>query len=145
MNPLRKLLIGGTLAATTLAGGALGATLVNGTAGAETTASSPSSSTAPTTQQAPPQGQPSGPQGRPDPSKGGHQANGVTEALLTGTTKTKAEAAATAKVSGATVDRSETDAEGAAYEVHLTKSDGSKVTVKLDSSYAVTDVIDGMG
>ena len=37
---------------------------------------------------------------------------------------------------GATVERAETDAEGAVYEVHMTKSDGSDVTVKLDSNFA---------
>jgi hypothetical protein len=29
--------------------------------------------------------------------------------------------------------------------VHMTKADGSKVTVKLDSNFNVTDTIDGMG
>ena len=37
----------------------------------------------------------------------------------------------------------ETDAEGAAYEVHLQKSDGSLVTVKLDASFTVTSVEQG--
>lgn len=164
MNPLRKALVGGALVATTLAGGAMGAALASGSAGATTNPSSTgsASATAPPTasgygltpQGQAPQGQGQGqgqgqaPQGQPprgsfDPSKGGHQANGKTEELLTGTTKAKAEAAAKAKVSGATVQRSETDAEGAAYEVHLQKSDGSLVTVKLDSSFAVTSVVDG--
>ncbi|MFN8017570.1 MAG: hypothetical protein U0P45_05555 [Acidimicrobiales bacterium] len=167
MNPVRKALVGGALAATALAGGAGGAARSNGTAGAATNPSSTSS-----TQVAPPtsgygtpqgqapqgqgqgqqgqgqQGQGQAPQGQPpkgsfDPSKGGHQANGKTEELLTGTTKAKAEAAAKARVEGATVQRSETDAEGAAYEVHLQKSDGSLVTVKLDSSFNVTSVADG--
>ena len=161
MNPLRKALVGGALVATTLAGGAVGAALASGSAGAATNPSSTSSAsaTAPSTGSGyglTPQGQaPSGqapqgqtPQGQPprgsfDPSKGGHEANGKTEELLTGTTKAKAEAAAKAKVSGATVQRSETDAEGAAYEVHLQKSDGSLVTVKLDASFDVTSVEDG--
>lgn len=139
MNPLRKALIGGALAAATLTGGALGATLVGGTAGA---ASNPTATTTASTGSstlAPPANAPGkGPANAPDPSKGGHQANGITEKLLTGTTKAKAEAAAKAAVSGGTVERSETDAEGAAYEVHMTKSDGSHVTVKLDSSFKVT-------
>lgn len=46
---------------------------------------------------------------------------------------------------GATAQRAETDAEGAAYEVHMTKADGSVVTVKLDGSFSVTQTIDGMG
>ena len=46
---------------------------------------------------------------------------------------------------GATAQRIETDAEGATYEVHMTKSDGSIVTVKLDGDFTVTDTADGMG
>lgn len=75
----------------------------------------------------------------PDPTKGGHVGqNGTKEEVLTGDTLTKAEDAAKAAVSGATVLRAETDAEGAAYEVHMQKSDGSYVTVKLDSGFNVT-------
>lgn len=81
----------------------------------------------------------------PDPSKGGHQANGKTETVLTGSDLTKATAAAQAKVSGATVVRAETDADGdGTYEVHMQKSDGSMVTVFLDSSFTVTSQTDGM-
>ena len=54
---------------------------------------------------------------------------------------TKAEAA----VAGGTVYRVETDAGDAAYEVHMTKADGSLVTVKFDKNLAVTAVEDGMG
>lgn len=81
----------------------------------------------------------------PDPNKGGHTANGKTEEVLTGDTLTKATDAAKAAVSDATVDRAETDAEGAAYEVHMTKSDGSHVTVKLDENFKVTDTEEGFG
>ena len=81
----------------------------------------------------------------PDWSKGGHEANGITETVLSGDDLAKAQAAAEAAVPGATAERAETDAEGAAYEVHMTKADGSVVTVKLDSSFNVTETIDGMG
>ena len=55
------------------------------------------------------------------------------ETLLTGDTKSKVEAIALDKVPGATVDRVETDADGhAAYEAHVTKSDGSLATVYVD-------------
>ena len=54
---------------------------------------------------------------------------------------TKAEAS----VAGGTVYRVETDAGDAAYEVHMTKADGSLVTVKFDKNLAVTAVEDGMG
>jgi uncharacterized membrane protein YkoI len=65
------------------------------------------------------------------------------EALLTGDTAAKVTAAAQAAVPGATVDRVETDAEGSPYEAHLTKSDGSHVTVKVDASFKVTATEDG--
>jgi uncharacterized membrane protein YkoI len=79
-----------------------------------------------------------------DPTKGGHiGANGKKEELLTGDTAEKVKAAALAKVSGGTIERVETDAEGAFYEAHMTKSDGSHVTVKLDSSFNVTGVETG--
>jgi hypothetical protein len=41
------------------------------------------------------------------------------------------------------VQRVETDAEGARYEAHMTQSDGSMVTVKLDANFKVTAVEDG--
>jgi len=148
MTPLRKLLVGGAFAGTALLGGALGASFL-GSANAQTT--DPSTTTAPAAS-APAQA-PSGqapaaqdqPRQAPDWSKGGHQANGKTETVLTGDDLTKATAAAQAAVPGATVQRAETDAEGAAYEVHMTKADGSIVTVKLDSNFNVTETIDGMG
>ena len=70
--------------------------------------------------------------------KGGHQANGITEQLLTGDTAARVEAAAKAANPGATVVRVETDAEGAAYEAHIRKADGTSATVKLDASFNVT-------
>jgi len=152
MNPLRKLLIGGAIAGTALVGGAIGASLI-GTANAQTPTTTPATEapaqagTPPDSHGTPPDGQATPPdgQGTPDWSKGGHQANGTTETILTGDELSKATAAAEAAVPGATAQRAETDAEGAAYEVHMTKSDGSVVTIKLDSSFNVTDTIDGMG
>jgi hypothetical protein len=137
MSPLRKILVGGAFAGGALLGGAVGASFL-GTASAQTT--SPSTS-APAT--AAPVA-PSQPQA-PDWSKAGHTANGKTETLLTGGALAKATAAAKAAVPGATPQRAETDAEGAAYEVHMTKADGSIVTVKLDSNFKVTQTINGMG
>ena len=80
-----------------------------------------------------------------DPSKGGHTANGITEQLLTGDTAVKAKAAALVAVPGGTIQRVEIDAEGAAYEAHMTMSDGSKVTVKMDGNFKVTGIENGMG
>jgi hypothetical protein len=62
------------------------------------------------------------------------------ETALTGTALSSASAAAVAAVPGGTVTTatSETDSTltGAAYEVHVTKTDGSKVVVIEDASFA---------
>jgi hypothetical protein len=73
---------------------------------------------------------------------GGQRAG---ETLLTGSDAEKAKAAALQAVPGATVDRVETDADGAVYEAHVTKSDGTKATVKFDKDFAVTGVEEGNG
>ena len=63
------------------------------------------------------------------------------ETLLTGDVESKVRAAALAEVSGGTIIRVETDADGhAAYEAHMTKSDGTPVTVYVDKSYKVVSV-----
>ena len=79
---------------------------------------------------------------RPDPAGMTH---GPGETLLTGSTLAKARSAALAAVPGATVIRIETDSAGAAYEAHLTKADGSQVTVKMSSSFTVTGTEQGFG
>jgi uncharacterized membrane protein YkoI len=60
----------------------------------------------------------------------------------------KAKAAAVAKVGG-TAERATTEADssndGAVYEVHVTKADGSHVTVILDENYNVLSVETGHG
>jgi hypothetical protein len=67
------------------------------------------------------------------------------ETLLTGDTKAKAEAVATAKLSGGTIVRTETDADGnAAYEVHMVQADGTPATVYVDKSFGVVKVETGM-
>jgi hypothetical protein len=139
MTPLRKAAAGAALVAATLTGGALGASLVSGTASAQTSSDSTSSSAAPT--------DPTGPATAPaqhDPSKGGHTANGITETLLTGDTATKVTAAAQAAVPDGTVQRVENDAEGATYEAHMVKADGSHVTVKINADFTVASIEDGM-
>lgn len=74
----------------------------------------------------------------------GGPGGGPAETPLTGDQATKAKAAAEAKVPGATVDRVETDADqGAAFEAHVTKSDGSRATVLMDKDFTVTSVVDG--
>jgi uncharacterized membrane protein YkoI len=62
-------------------------------------------------------------------------------ASLTATLKQKALAA----VPGGTVYRVEADSGDATYEAHMTKADGTEVTVKFDSSNNVTGIEAGMG
>jgi hypothetical protein len=64
----------------------------------------------------------------------GHQRSD--ETLLTGDALAKVTAVAQAKVPGGTVVRVETDADGnATYEAHMTKSDGTAVTVYVDGNF----------
>lgn len=67
------------------------------------------------------------------------------EKALSSDKAAKVKAAAEKAVPGGTVYRVETDAGDGAYEAHMTKSDGTPVTVKLDKNMAVTQVEDGMG
>ena len=131
MKPLQKLTLGAALIGATIAGGAVGTSLI-GVAGAQTDTSSSASSTA------------AGAAARPDPSQGGHTANGITEALLTGDTASQVTTAARGAVPGATIDRVETDAEGAVYEAHMTKPDGTHVTVKVNADFSVASVEDAV-
>jgi hypothetical protein len=71
--------------------------------------------------------------------------HGPGETLLTGTTAEKVKAAALAAVPNATVIRVETDSAGSPYEAHLTKSDGTQVTVKVDANFKVTATESGFG
>jgi uncharacterized membrane protein YkoI len=68
------------------------------------------------------------------------------ETELTGDTLAKAKAAAEAAVPGGTVWRASTEDPdentGAAYEVHVTKADGSEVEVLLDSDFNVVKIQD---
>lgn len=138
MDPLRKAVVGTALVAATLTGGAVGASLISTSASAAT-----STTSAATSATAAPAATYGAQQGNRDQSKGGHRANGITETLLTGTTKTKVEAAAKSAVPGGTILRVESDAEGAEYEAHVRKADGSEVTVKVDASFKVTAVETG--
>jgi hypothetical protein len=69
----------------------------------------------------------------------GHQRGD--ESLLTGDALAKVTAIAKAKVAGGTIVRVETDADGvAAYEAHMTKADGSPVTVYVDKDFNFVSV-----
>jgi uncharacterized membrane protein YkoI len=78
---------------------------------------------------------PGGPDGKGGP--GGRAG----ETALTGDTLAKVTAAAKAKVPGATLDRAETDADGnAKYEAHMTKADGTHVTVYVNAGFEAVSV-----
>jgi hypothetical protein len=63
------------------------------------------------------------------------------ETLLRGDTAAKVEAAAKAKVPNGTIVRVETDADGhAKYEAHMTKADGTPVTVYVNEQFQVVSV-----
>lgn len=144
MELKRKALVASGIVGTMMAGGVIGVSLFGSSALAQTatgTATTPSAATS-----TPSPGGPNGqaPSGQFDPSKGGHVANGITETPLTGDNLAKATAAAKAAEPGATIIRVETDADGATYEAHMQKSDGSIVTVKLNSDFSVKGTEDGM-
>ena len=118
----------GLLGAGLLAGGILAGAHVAGAASSTsgTTSSAAATATA----------------GRMDPAKMTH---GPGETLLTGPAASRVTAAAKAAVPGGTVIRVETDSEGAAYEAHVRKADGSIVTVKFDKTFKVTSTVSGFG
>jgi hypothetical protein len=63
------------------------------------------------------------------------------ETVLTGDAKASVERAARAKVPNGTIVRVETDADGnAAYEAHMTKADGTPITVYVDKQFDVVSV-----
>jgi hypothetical protein len=125
----------GKIRSTLVTAAAVGAAAVGGAAIANAATSS-TSSTSTTSTSAPP-GSP--PQGAPafHPSRGGHTVGGKTETLLSGDVASKVRAAALAKVSG-TVERVETNVDdGAPYEAHIVRSDGTQVIVEINSDFTV--------
>ena len=78
----------------------------------------------------------------PNPATVSH---GPGETLLTGATADKVKAAALAAVPGGTIIRVETDSAGWPYEAHVTKADGTQVTLKVDASFKVTSTEQGFG
>jgi hypothetical protein len=129
MNPLRKVLAGGALAAATITGGAIGASFL-GTANAATTAATSTASS----------GSSSSSNATATPSQPAMPAHGSAahenaEKAVTGTAATQAQAAAVKGVGSGTAGSVTTDFTGQGYEVTVTKSDGSQVEVHLDSSF----------
>ena len=84
-------------------------------------------------------GAPSAPPGATAANPWGHQRSD--ETVLAGSALAKVTAIAQDKVPGGTIVRVETDADGiAAYEAHMTKADGSPVTVYVDSNFQFVSV-----
>jgi hypothetical protein len=116
-----------------LAAGSYGiASAANGS-GSSTSSSSQSTATPTAAPTAPPSST-----AAPQQPWGGQRSD---ETVLTGDTASKVTALALAKVPGGTVVRVETDADGhAAYEAHMTKADGTPVTVYVDKQFNVVSV-----
>jgi uncharacterized membrane protein YkoI len=69
---------------------------------------------------------------------GGRHGGGAGETALTGTTKEKVEAAVLAKYEGATIVRTETNADsGAPYESHIRTKDGTELEVTVSKDFEV--------
>jgi hypothetical protein len=123
----------GVVAAGVVAGGVLAGTLG---ASAATSSTSPSSET------------PSNSSGIPaKPPANAHSSTPVRsdEKAVSSTLAAELTQKALAKVPGGKVYRVETDAGDATYEAHMTKADGTEVTVKFDKNLNVTAVETGMG
>ena len=122
-RPIKKgLVIVAALAALALGGSAL--------AGAATSSKSTSS----TTMQPPSSTQNRPAFNGPAPGTAAHED---AEKAVTGSAATKAQEAAVKSVGGGTAGAVTTDFTGRGFETTVTKSDGSKVEVHLDSSYEV--------
>lgn len=122
-----------------IAAGAIGATAMAAGAQTTTTTGAPSAYTTATTA---PNGAPDGTPGR---GHGGAAPVRSDEKSVTAAQTATLKAAALKAVPGGTVYRIETDAGDGTYEAHMTKADGSLVTVKFDKFLAVTKVESGMG
>jgi hypothetical protein len=127
----RAFAAGGVLASGLVAGGVALSTLSSGTASAATPAASTGATSSAAAAASP-------------PAKTSTPVRSDEKALstsLTATLKTEALAA----VPGGTVYRIESDAGDGVYEAHMTKADGSLVTVKFDKNNKVIKVETGMG
>jgi uncharacterized membrane protein YkoI len=112
-NKARAGLIAGAALAAMAVAGIAGSTIANAADSSTSSSSSASSSTA----------------------KKAH----VAEEALTGATADSVKAAVLAKYPGATIDKMEKDSDGTSvYEAYITKADGTKAKVLLDSTFAIT-------
>ena len=110
-----------------------------GSYGVAAAASGSSSTSTTAATAAPSTSAPGGPPGASASKPWGNQRSD--ETLLSGDAAAKVTAIAVAKVSGGTVVRVETDADGhAAYEAHMLKADGTRATVYVDKDFNFVSV-----
>lgn len=126
LQPIRKSVL--TIGA--LAALALGGSAIAGAASSPSTTTTPSAST--------PQAEPTGP-------AHGTAAHENAETAVTGDAAAKAQAAAVKSVGSGAAGAVTNDMTDTGYETTVTKSDGSKVEVHLDSSYSVMQGHGGHG
>jgi nicotinic acid phosphoribosyltransferase len=144
MNPIRRGVMTAAIAGSLLAGGAVGATVFGAassgaatTTGTGATTSTNASGTPATT------GTPGTPHFNGPPH--GTAAHEDAEKAVTGAAAEKAQAAAVKSLGGGTAGAVTTDYTGSGYETTVTKSDGTKVEVHLDSSFNVMQGPGGHG
>jgi hypothetical protein len=130
-------LVAGALGVGAITASAIGASATTGsgstaTAGAYTAPGGSGSTSAPGSTA------PKGKAGGSAPVRGDEKA-------LSASLTAKLKAAALKAVPGGTVYRVESDAGDGVYEAHMTKADGTLVTVKFDKNLAVTKIEAGMG
>jgi hypothetical protein len=112
--------------------------IAGGAVAATSSASAAATPTPAATSPAPYGAGPTGPANTATPVRPGEKA-------VTGADLATLKAAALKAVPGGAVFRVETDVDGATYEAHMTKADGTVVTVKFGKSLTVTAIQAGMG
>jgi nicotinic acid phosphoribosyltransferase len=128
-KPRKAVLVGGAVGM--LAAGAIGGAVLAGT-----TAANAAVSTVDTTSGYSSNASGEAANGQPEHGTAAHEN---LEKAVTGASATKAQTAAVRSVGSGTAGAVTTDVTGKGYEVTVTKSDGSKVEVHLNSSFSVTE------
>jgi hypothetical protein len=145
MKPIRRRVMTAAIAGSLLAGGAVGATVFGAASSGAATTTGTTTSTSPSgtpgTTGAP--GTPGTPHFNGPPH--GTAAHEDAEKAVTGAAAEKAQAAAAKSLGGGTAGPVTTDYAGSGYETTVTKSDGTKVEVHLDSSFNVMQGPGGPG
>lgn len=144
---LKVALVGAGIAAGAIVATAMGANAANTTSGTGAAANGSTTSTTGTsaTGNSSSTGRPDDARGDDHFDRGGPNPVRDDEKSVSASLAAKLKASALKAVPGGTVYRVETDAGDGTYEAHMTKADGTRVTVKFDKNGNVTKVEDGMG